>query len=173
MKKGLVIVNTGDGKGKTTASLGVVLHAWGRGFRICVIQFIKSETGNWGEVKAAKKLGIEWHATGDGFTWLSKDMDETTARALRGWEIAKEKIASNQYDLIVLDEFTYALQFGWIDAAQAIDWLKPNKPADLHLIITGRGAVPALVEYADLVTEMTEVKHPYKEGIQAQAGIEF
>lgn len=172
-KKGLMIVNTGDGKGKTTAALGVVLRAWGRGFRICVIQFIKSETGKWGEIKAAKKLDIEWLATGDGFTWLSKDMDETTARAMYGWEIAKEKIAGGNYDLIVLDEFTYPLQFGWIDPVQTIDWLKANKPADLHLIITGRGAVPALVEYADLVTEMTEVKHPYKNGIQAQAGIEF
>ena len=84
-KKGLLIVNTGDGKGKTTAALGIVLRAWGRGFRICVIQFIKAETGRWGEIKAAKKLGIEWHTTGDGFTWLSKDMDETTARALHGW----------------------------------------------------------------------------------------
>ena len=100
-------------------------------------------------------------------------MDETTARALHGWEIAKDKITSGDYDLIVLDEFTYPLQFGWIDPVQTIDWLKANKPADLHLIITGRGALPALVEYADLVTEMTEVKHPYKEGIQAQAGIEF
>jgi cob(I)alamin adenosyltransferase len=110
-KKGLLIVNTGDGKGKTTAALGMVLRAWGRGFRICVIQFIKAETGQWGEIKAAKKLGIEWLTTGDGFTWLSKDMEETTARALHGWEIAKEKIASDQYDLIVLDEFTYTMVY--------------------------------------------------------------
>ncbi|MDK1030229.1 MAG: cob(I)yrinic acid a,c-diamide adenosyltransferase, partial [Anaerolineae bacterium] len=89
-KKGLIIVNTGNGKGKSTAAFGVVMRAWGRGFRICVIQFIKSETGNWGEVKAAKKMDLEWISTGDGFTWLSKDMDETTARALHGWEIAQE-----------------------------------------------------------------------------------
>jgi cob(I)alamin adenosyltransferase len=173
MKKGLLIVNTGEGKGKTTAALGMVLRAWGRGFRICVIQFVKAETGGWGEIKAAKKLGIEWHATGDGFTWLSKDMDETTARALRGWEIAKEKIASNQYDLIVLDEFTYALHFGWLDTGEVLEWLRLNRPPSLHLIITGRSAPEALIEQADLVTEMRLIKHPYDQGIQAQPGIEF
>lgn len=172
-KKGLLIVNTGDGKGKSTAAFGTVLRAWGRGFRICVIQFIKSETGKWGEVKAAKKLGIEWHTTGDGFTWTSKDMDETTARARRGWELAKEKISSQNYDLIVLDEFTYTLHYGWLESAEVIDWLKTNKPAAMHLIITGRSAPAELIEYADLVTEMTEVKHPFQKGVQAQAGIEF
>ena len=173
MKKGLLIVNTGEGKGKTTAALGMVLRAWGRGFRICVIQFVKAETGGWGEIKAAKKLGIEWHATGDGFTWLSKDMDETTARALRGWEIAKEKIASNQYDLIVLDEFTYALHFGWLNISEVLEWLRLNRPPSLHLIITGRSAPEALIEQADLVTEMRLIKHPYDQGILAQPGIEF
>ncbi len=173
MKKGLLIVNTGDGKGKTTAALGMVLRAWGRGFRICVIQFVKAETGGWGEVKAAKKLGIEWHTTGDGFTWTSKDMDETTARALHGWEIAKEKIASNQYDLIVLDEFTYALHFGWLNTSEVLDWLRLNRPLSLHLVITGRSAPEALIEQADLVTEMRLIKHPYEQGIQAQPGVEF
>lgn len=172
-KKGLIIVHTGNGKGKSTAAFGTLLRAWGRGFRVCVIQFIKAETGQWGEVKAAKKLGIEWHISGDGFTWLSKDLDETTARAQKGWELAQEKIASGNYDLIVLDEFTYPLQFGWVDTAQVIAWLKAHKPAGLHLIITGRGAPAELVEYADLVSEMNEVKHPYQQGIQAQAGIEF
>lgn len=173
MKKGLVIVNTGNGKGKSTAAFGTLLRAWGRGMRVCVIQFIKSETGKWGEIKAAKKLGIDWFTTGDGFTWLSKDMDETTALALKGWELAQEKITSGNYDLILLDEFTYPLQYNWIDSRQAIDWLKANKPADMHLIITGRGAPPALVEYADLVSDMGEVKHPYQNGIQAQPGVEF
>ena len=173
MRKGLVIVNTGEGKGKSTAALGMVLRAWGRGFRLCVIQFIKAETGQWGEVKAAEKLGIEWHSMGDGFTWTSKDMEETTRRALEGWELAQEKIRSGQYDLILLDEFTYALHFGWLDTDEVIDWLKANKPPDLHLIITGRDAPAALVEYADLVTEMLAIKHPFDEGIKAQAGIEF
>ncbi len=173
MRKGLVIVNTGEGKGKSTAALGLLLRAWGRGFRVCVIQFIKAETGQWGEVKAAKKLGIEWHTTGDGFTWTSKDMDQTTARAVKGWELAQEKITSGQYDLIVLDEFTYALHFGWLETTQVIDWLKANKPADLHLVITGRDAPADLIQYADLVTEMLAIKHPFEQGIKAQAGIEF
>jgi len=173
VKKGLVIVNTGDGKGKTTASLGVILRAWGRGFHICMIQFIKSSTANTGEVKAAKKLGIEWYKTGDGFTWRSKDLEETTARARHGWELAQEKIASGEYDLIVLDEFTYALHFGWLDTAEVIDWLRANKPQNLHLVITGRSAPPELIAYADLVTEMNLIKHPHEQGIKGQPGIEF
>lgn len=173
-KKGLVLVNTGNGKGKSTAAFGVVLRAWGRGLRICVIQFIKAETGKWGEVKAAEKMGLEWLSTGDGFTWLSKDMDETTARAQHGWKLAREKIASGGYDLIVLDEFTYPLHFGWLDVQQVIAWLKEHKPPMLHLIITGRDAPQELIDFADLVTEMKEIKHPYEEqDIVAQAGIEF
>jgi len=172
-KKGLVLVNTGNGKGKSTAAFGTLLRAWGRGMRVLVIQFLKSETGKWGEVKAAKKLGIEWITTGDGFTWLSKDMDETTARALHGWEIAKEKIVSGEHDYIVLDEFTYPLHFDWLDVDDVIGWLRENKPPELHLAITGRNAPAALIEFADLVTEMKVVKHPYKQGVKAQQGIEF
>jgi cob(I)alamin adenosyltransferase len=172
-RKGWVIVNTGNGKGKSTAAFGLLLRAWGRGLRVCVVQFIKSETGKWGEIKAAQKLGIDWFTTGDGFTWTSKDMDETVARAIAGWEVAKEKITSNNYDVIVLDEFTYAMYFAWLDTNQVIDWFKANKPEDLHLVITGRDAPAELIEYADLVTEMLEVKHPYQQGILAQAGVEF
>jgi cob(I)alamin adenosyltransferase len=173
MKKGLLIINTGDGKGKTTAALGMVLRAWGRGMKVCVIQFIKAETGQWGEIKAAKKLGIEWHTTGDGFTWLSKDKDETTARALHGWEIAKEKIASGNYDLIVLDEFTYTMTNNWLDTTEVLEWLRFNRLSDLHLVITGRSAPAALIQQADLVTEMLMIKHPFEQGIEAQPGIEF
>ena len=172
-KRGLVLVNTGDGKGKTTAALGVVLRAWGRGMRVCVVQFLKHETGRWGEVQAAQKLGIDWVKTGDGFTWTSKDMDETIAKALHGWSIAQQKIASGAYDLVLLDEFTYLLDYGWLDMATAVDWLRANKPPSLHLLITGRGAPPELVAYADTVTEMTKIKHAYDSGIQAVAGIEF
>ena len=173
MKKGLLIVNTGDGKGKTTAALGMVLRAWGRGFRVCVIQFIKAETGQWGEIKAEKKLGIEWHTTGDGFTWTSKDMDETAARARHGWEMAKEKIASGNYDLIVLDEFTYTMAYEWLNTDEVMEWLRLHRPPNLHLVITGRSAPEALIAQADLVTEMKVIKHPYEQGIQAQAGVEF
>ncbi|MCP4142889.1 MAG: cob(I)yrinic acid a,c-diamide adenosyltransferase [Chloroflexi bacterium] len=172
-KKGLIIVNTGKGKGKSTAAFGTLLRAWGQGMRVLSIQFLKSETGKWGEVKAAKKLGIEWITTGDGFTWLSKDMEETTARALHGWEIAKEKISSGDYDFIVLDEFTYPLHFGWLDVDEVISWIKENKAPALHIVITGRKAPEKLTDFADLVTEMKVIKHPYEEGIKAQKGIEF
>lgn len=173
VKKGLVIVNTGPGKGKTTAALGTLLRAWGRGMRCCMIQFIKHESGNWGEVKAARQLGIEWHQMGDGFTWLSKDTDETIAKARHAWTVAQEKIASGDYDLIILDEFTYPLKFEWLDVADVIAWLREHKPSMMHLIITGRDAPPGLIEFADLVTEMRKVKHPFDRGTRAQPGIEF
>ena len=172
-RKGLLIVHTGDGKGKTTAALGMLLRAWGRGMALCVVQFMKAETGQWGEVKAAKKLGIEWHSLGDGFTWTSKDLDESAEKSRRAWELAQQKIASDAYDLILLDEFTYPLQFGWIDTLEMLSWLEMNKPPRLHLVITGRGAPPELLEKADLVTEMRLVRHPYDQGILAQPGIEF
>lgn len=173
MQQGLVIVNTGNGKGKTTAMTGTLLRAWGRDMRVCVIQFIKAETGNWGEIRAARKLNIEWYIMGDGFTWTSKDLDESGNKARRAWEFAQSKIASDAYDVIALDEMTYAFQYGWLDVKQVIEWLGANKPQRLHLIITGRDAPPELVDYADLVTEMREIKHPYTRGIKAQAGVEF
>jgi cob(I)alamin adenosyltransferase len=172
-KKGLVIVNTGNGKGKTTAALGVMTRAWGREMKVCAIQFIKNENANFGEHKAARKMGIELISSGDGFTWLSKDLDESAAKARHGWELAKAKIASGEYDVIVLDEMTYCFGFGWLDFCEVRAWLEANKPLMLHLIITGRDAIPELVEYADLVTEMREIKHPYQQGILAQPGIEF
>lgn len=172
-RKGLLIVNTGNGKGKTTAALGTILRAWGRGMRPCVIQFMKSGTGQWGEVQAARKLDIEWHTLGDGFTWTSKDMDETIAKARHAWLLAQEKIASNEYDLILLDEFTYPLAYEWLDIKEVLEWIKENKPPRLHLIITGRDAPAGLIAMADLVTEMQLVRHPYDQGIKAQPGIEF
>jgi cob(I)alamin adenosyltransferase len=173
-RKGLVIVNTGDGKGKTTAALGVILRAWGRGMKVCAVQFIKQKTSNYGEHRAAVKLDIEIISSGDGFTWLSKDLDESAAKARHGWELAKERIASGNYDVVVLDEMTYTFTYGWIDFEEVRAWLETNKPPMLHLIITGRDAPQALIDYADLVTEMREIKHPYaNQGIKAQPGIEF
>ena len=173
LKKGLIIVNTGNGKGKTTAALGVMTRAWGREMKICVIQFIKNEDATFGEHKAARKMGIEFLSSGDGFTWLSKDLDESAAKARHGWALAQAKIASGDYDLIILDEMTYCFSFGWLDFADVKTWLDANKPPLLHLIITGRNAIPELIDYADLVTEMNEIKHPYNTGLLAQAGIEF
>lgn len=172
-QKGLVIVNIGDGKGKTTAALGVILRAWGRGFRICVIQFIKPEGINTGEYIAASKLAIEWYRCGDGFTWVSKNEDESMNRARQGWQLAQEKIAGGAYDLVVLDELTHPLHLNWIDTGEMVNWLVQHKPSHLHLIITGRNAPRALIAYADLVTEMKMVKHPFDRGVKGQPGIEF
>ncbi len=174
-KKGLVIVNTGKGKGKTTAALGVMTRAWGRKMKIGVLQFLKNENARFGEIKASERMGdIDWISTGDGWTWTSSDMDETEAKARHGWEMAKERITSGNYDLLIMDEFTYTMHFGWLDTNEVVAWLKANKPEMLHLIITGRSAPQALIDYADLVTEMREIKHPFKEqGIRAQAGIEY
>ena len=172
-KKGLVIVNTGDGKGKTTAALGLLLRAWGRDMQVCMLQFIKNENANYGEIKAARKLGVEIMPVGDGFTWTSKDMDETVAHARHGWDEAKERILNGNYEVVILDEFTYALHYNWLDTDEVISWLQENKPPMLHLVITGRNAPQALIDYADLVTEMKEIKHPFNEGILAQPGVEF
>jgi len=173
-KQGLVMVHTGKGKGKTTAALGVLMRAWGRDMRLGGIQFFKHENAHYGELRALERMGIELTPMGDGFTWTSRDMDETQAKALHGWERAKEQIASEDYDIFLLDEFTYVLHFGWLDVGEVVAWLHDNKPPLLHLIITGRDAPQALIDYADLVTEMREVKHPFREqGIKAQKGIEF
>lgn len=172
-RRGLLIVNTGHGKGKTTAALGTILRAWGQGLRVCVIQFIKSERGRWGEVKAAEKLGLEWHVAGDGWTWGRADLTSAAQMARRAWALAQERIASGRYDLILLDEFTYPLRFGWLNVGEILAWLEENRPPELHLIITGRDALPTLVEAADLVTDMRNVKHPFERGICGQRGIEF
>ncbi|MDM8521479.1 cob(I)yrinic acid a,c-diamide adenosyltransferase [Anaerolineales bacterium HSG6] len=174
-KKGLVIVNTGQGKGKTTAALGIMTRAWGRKMRIGVLQFLKNENARFGEIKAAHRMGaIDWLSTGDGWTWTSQDMAETTAKAQQAWQIAQERISSSQYDLFIMDEFTYPLHYGWLDTDTVLNWLRENKPPLMHLIITGRYAPPALIEFADLVTEMRAIKHPFQEqGIRAQAGIEY
>lgn len=172
-KRGLVLVNTGEGKGKSTASFGVILRMLGRKKRVALVQFLKHESGQWGEIRALAQLGLDAVKTGDGWTWTSKDIDESQAKALHGWEIAKTKISSGEYDLVVLDEFTYLLDFGWLDAFEVINWLEEHKPETLNLIITGRNAPQVLIDYADTVTNMTKIKHAYDAGIPARAGIEF
>ena len=170
--RGLVIVNTGKGKGKTTAALGLLLRAWGRGLRVAMFQFIKSKTGRWGENRAARRLGITMTPLGDGFTWQSKDIEHDRALARAGWEQCVVAMVEGQYDVVVLDELTYCLKFGWLPAEEVLDALRRRPPA-MHVVITGRDAPDWLVEYADLVTEMVEVKHPLKSGLRAQPGIEF
>ncbi len=172
IKKGLVIVNTGKGKGKTTAAMGLLVRAWGQGLRVCMLQFIKARTANWGEEKAARKIGLEMIPLGDGFTWLSKDIEQDKALARLGWEMCREKILSGNYDLIVLDEMTYVLKYGWLSWEEMRDTLD-QRPAGMHIVVTGRYAPQGLVDYADLVSEIIEVKHHYHAGVKVQKGIEF
>lgn len=171
-KHPLVVLYTGHGKGKTSSALGVTMRAWGRGWDVIWLQFIKSKTSHYGETRAAAAMGIEMIPLGDGFTWLSKDIEHDKALARECWALAKEKIDSAQYDIVVLDEITYPITYGWLDVNDVIETLR-NRPPDVHVIMTGRDAHQALVEYADLVTEMTEIKHPYQQGIKAQPGIDF
>ena len=172
-QRGLVLVHTGDGRGKSTSAFGVILRMLGRKKQVALIQFLKHEGGQWGEIRALRQLGLAPIKTGDGFTWTSKDLDETRARALHGWERAQNIIVSNEYDLVVLDEFTYLLGFGWLDAEATIAWFKSHKPPRQHLLITGRKAPAPLIEYADTVTEMVKLKHAFDAGVKARAGIEF
>ena len=170
---GIVIVNTGNGKGKTTAALGVLLRAWGRGMDVRMFQFIKNTGSRYGEQRAAEKIGLSISALGDGFTWLSKDLEHSGELASEQWERCKEAILHGGHDVVVMDELTYALHFGWVATEELIETLK-QRPTAMHVIITGRDAPESLVAYADLVTEMREIKHPYTEkGIKAQPGIEF
>lgn len=172
-RHGLVIVNTGDGKGKTTAALGLLLRASGRDMRVGMFQFIKSAETRYGEHVAADRLGVEIIPLGDGFTWLSENIAEDRALAARGWERVLAVLASGEFDVLILDELTYCLKFGWLDEAEVLDALR-ERPAGTHVVITGRDATPALIALADLVTEMRMIKHPYRDqGIAAQPGIEL
>ncbi len=173
MKKGLLIVNTGDGKGKTTAALGLAMRAAGHGLRVCFIQFIK---GSWkyGELEAMKRFSdtIDFHVMGKGFTWKSSDLEKDRAAAREAWQLAQTALTGDRYQLVVLDEFTYPLTYGMIELEPVMDTLAA-RPKNQHVVITGRGAPPALIEAADLVTEMKPVKHPLQLGVKAQKGIEF
>ncbi len=171
-RRGLFLVYTGNGKGKTSAAVGALVRATGQGLRVVMFQFIKSGKRVSGERLAAERLGVEITPLGDGFTWLSKDVDRTIQLALDAWERAQTVISSGEYDLVVLDEFTYPLQYSWIDVDEALAAIAA-RPAHVHVIVTGRAAPDALIQAADLVTEMREVKHPYTAGIPAQRGIDF
>ena len=171
--KGLVAVFTGNGKGKTTAALGLAFRALGHEHRVCIIQFIK---GSWkyGEMETAKKFTplLDFHVMGRGFTWKSDDLEKDKKVALEAWEFAKKVIEENQYSMVILDELTYLPHYKMIKEQEILSVLK-NKPKEQHVVITGRYASDDLIELADLVTEMTEIKHPYNTGVKAQKGFEF
>ncbi len=176
--KGLLMLNTGDGKGKTTAAIGVMVRAAGRGMNCCMIQFMKSKTDRYGEHESFEKLGIEVHTMGDGFTWDTEDKSQDIKTSEETWELCLEKMQSGQYDLLVFDELLYVLSYGFLDIDKVISGIREVRVQQphLHLILTGRNvddALAKLIDEADLVTEMKEIKHPFNAGIFAQQGIEF
>jgi cob(I)alamin adenosyltransferase len=171
-QRSLVLVNTGDGKGKSTAAFGVVIRGLARGWRVCVIQFIKSGTWKVGEEKIGVQLGVDWLKGGDGFTWDSPDLDESRGRAVAAWALAARALASGDYQLVVLDEITYPLNWGWIDSDEVTAAIRA-RPDHVNIVATGRDAPPALIDVADTVTEMTKIKHAYDRGIVARRGIDF
>ena len=170
--RSLVLVNTGDGKGKSTAAFGVVMRAVARDWRVCVVQFVKSDKWKVGEEKIARQLGVGWLKGGDGFTWESPDLDKSEGRAVAAWQLAAAAIAGGDYQLVVLDEITYPMNWGWIDSQVVIDAIR-TRPAQVNIVATGRDAPTALIEIADTVTEMVKIRHAYDRGIKARRGIDF
>ena len=168
----IVLVNTGYGKGKSSAAFGVMGRGWARGWRVGVVQFIKSGKWKTGERKLADHLGIEWHTLGDGFTWESTDLDETAAKGRHAWDVAAAKLASGDFDLLILDELTYAVSYGWVPVEEVVAGVRARAPRT-NVVITGRNAAPELIEVADTVTEMRKVKHIYDRGYKAMKGIEY
>lgn len=173
--KGLLMINTGDGKGKTTAAIGTMVRAAGRGLRCCMIQFMKSKTDRYGEHESLEKLGIEVHTMGAGFTWDTKDKSVDIETSEETWELCVAKMRSEDYDLLVFDELVYVLDYKFLDLRAVLDEIKSVRETQphLHIIMSGRNAPAELIEAADLVTEMKEIKHPFHAGIYAQQGIEF
>lgn len=173
--KGLLMVNTGDGKGKTTAALGVLVRAAGRGMKCCLVQFMKSKTDRYGEHESLSQLGIEVHTMGDGFTWDTKNPQKDIKTSEETWAFCAAKMRSEEYDLLVFDELIYVLDYKFLDVRKVLAEVKEVRESQphLHIIMTGRNAPPELIDAADLVTEMKEIKHPFHAGIFAQQGIEF
>jgi len=171
--KGLFAIHTGNGKGKTTAALGLVFRALGHGHKVSVIQFIK---GGWrcGEHTLAEKFPdqLEFHVTGQGFTWKSEDPEKDIALAREAWELAKTIIASGKSHLVVLDELTYLIRYGMVDEEEILRTIE-NRPDSMHVVVTGRHASERMMAAADLVTEMRDIKHPFREGVPAQKGFDF
>ena len=168
----LVVVNTGNGKGKSSAAFGMMIRAVGRGWNVAVVQFIKSGDWNTGEEKIARQLGVDWHAFGEGFTWDSDDLSNDRTHAAAGWAKAVEIMNAGEHELVIFDELTYLSNFNWLDIAEIVSAIKA-RPEHVNVIVTGRDAAPELIEIADTVTEMREVKHAYQQGIRAMRGLDY
>jgi cob(I)alamin adenosyltransferase len=168
----LILVNTGDGKGKTTAALGTLMRSRARGWKTCVVQFMKS--GDWkvGEEQSARALGVDWWTLGDGFTWEADDLSESEAIAREAWRHASTVIGSGEYQMVLLDEVTYPMNYGWIDVMDVVRALR-DRPETTNVILTGRDAPREIIDLADTVTEMRKIKHPFDRGIQARRGIDY
>ncbi|MBV6495041.1 MAG: cob(I)yrinic acid a,c-diamide adenosyltransferase [Acidobacteria bacterium ACB1] len=176
--KGLLMLNTGDGKGKTTAAIGTMVRAAGRGLNCCMVQFMKSKHDRYGEHESFDKLGIEVHTMGDGFTWDTKDKSQDIKTSEETWALCVEKMRSGDYDLLVFDELLYVLSYEFLDIDKVLETISEVRAAQphLHLILTGRNVdniLEKIIDAAELVTEMREIKHPFHIGIYAQQGIEF
>lgn len=167
-----VLVHTGDGKGKSSAAMGIMLRAVSAGWKVAVVQFVKSGRWRTGEEAAGRALGVDWWSLGDGFTWDSKDMDRTEAVAREAWRAARDLIDADEHRLVVLDEITYPMNWGWIDTDDVAETIR-SRPRDVSIVATGRDAPAELREIADTVTEMVAEKHAFDAGITAMRGIEF
>ncbi len=168
----VLIVNTGDGKGKSSSAFGVMLRALARGWKVAVVQFLKSGNWNTGEEKMGLQLGADWWTLGEGFTWDSDNLTKDEATAQQAWRHAKEVIGSGEYRLVILDEITYPMNWGWIESDEVVAVLA-GRPSQVNIIATGRDAPEELMEAADTVSEVQKIKHAYDKGIMAQAGLDY
>jgi len=171
-EQGLLLILTGNGKGKSSSAFGMIARALGHGMRVGVAQFIKGRSDTGEEAFFRKQENVIWHVLGKGFTWDTQNLERDTETAQRGWAIVQEMLRDPSFNLIILDELTYPLKFGWLDLTTVLGDLK-NRPPMQHVVITGRSAPNALCEAADTVTEMTDIKHAFRAGIQAQKGIDL
>ncbi|HHO70203.1 MAG TPA: cob(I)yrinic acid a,c-diamide adenosyltransferase [Halothiobacillus sp.] len=171
-ERGLLLVLTGNGKGKSSSAFGMVARALGHGLKVGVCQFIKSRRDTGEEAFFQHQPNVDWHVLGDGFTWDTQDRNQDIASAERGWAVAEAMLADPSYNLVVLDELTYLLSYGYLDSNRVLDTIAGRPPMQ-HVVVTGRGASKRLIEMADTVTEMRDIKHAYRAGVKAQAGIDL
>ena len=170
--KSVVIVNTGDGKGKSSSAFGVMIRSVARGWKVAVVQAIKSGEWNVGEEKVGRQLGVDWWTIGEGFSWDSEDLTRDEAVAREAWAQAKALIQAGEHQLVILDELTYPMTWGWIETDDVVETIR-TRPESVNVVVTGRDAPQALIDVADTVTEMRMVKHAFQRGIKAKKGIEY